>query len=107
MLCSGTFIQPATGSPTCVRSSAVFNCTIEVFVTNGVGFVIVDAQWSRNGVIITDSTPGHTLLRTGGRVTGLMVDSASLDDNGTVYSCTTDGSPADFTTSAVLNVVGG
>ena len=36
-----------------------------------------------------------------------MVDSTSLDDDGTVYSCTSNGSPADFTTSAVLDVVEG
>ena len=107
---SGTFIQPATGpSSVCVGGSAVFNCTVELFITAGIGFVMVDAAWSRNGVVITASTPGHILVRTGDsqRVTGLMVDSTSLDDDGTVYNCSTDGAPTDFTSSAELNVVGG
>ena len=109
----GTFIQPATtvgSSSVCVGSSQTFNCTVEAFI-EGIGFVITSAIWSRNGVIITDSTPHHTLLRTQHGlqpvVTGLMVDDTTLDDDGTVYSCTGSGAPDDFTTNVTLNVVGG
>ena len=92
-------------------SSQTFNCTTEVFISNGIGFAISSAIWSRNGSIITDSTPRHTLLRTQHGlqpvVTGLMVDDTTLDDNGTVYSCTTSGAPDDFISNVTLNVMGG
>ena len=110
----GTFIQPATAigsSSVCVRSSQTFNCTVEVYINSGIGFIIVDTVWTRDGVIITDSSPRHTLLRTqyGQRqvVTGLMVNDTTLDDDGAVYSCTIDGAPDDFISNVTLNVVGG
>ena len=91
-------------------SIQTFNCTVEAFI-EGVGFVISSTIWSRNGSIITDSTPHHTLLQTQHGlqpiVTGLMVDNTILDDDGTVYSCTVNGAPDDFTTNVTLNVVGG
>ena len=91
-------------------SSQTFNCTIEIFITS-FGFIIVDAIWSRNESIITDSTPRHTLLRTQHGfqpvVTGLMVDDTTLDDNDAVYSCTTSGAPDNFTSNVTLNVEGG
>ena len=94
----------------CVGGSQTFNCSIEVFIET-IGYVIPDALWIRDGDIITDSTPHHTLLRTniGQRptVTALMVDNTSLADNGTVYTCTANGAPADFTSNVTLNVVGG
>ena len=110
----GTFIRPATAvgsSSVCVGSSVTFNCTAEAFISSGVGFVIASAVWVRDGVIITDSTPRHTLLRTqhGYRpvVTGLTVDNTTLNDNGAVYTCTSDSAPDDFTSNVTLNVVGG
>ena len=110
----GTFVQPATtvgSSSVCVGSSQTFNCTIELFINSGVGFIIPDAVWSRNGSIITDSTPLHTLIRTEHEqrlvVTGLMVDSTTVEHNGAVYTCTTDGAPDNFTTNVILNVVRG
>ena len=106
--------QPATAagsSSVCVGSSQTFNCTVEVYINSGIGSIIVDAIWSRNGNVITDSTPRHTLIRTqherGSAVTGLMVDDITLDDDGAVYSCTGDNAPDDFTTNVTLNVVGG
>ena len=96
----------------CVGSSVIFNCTVEVIVagTN----IIISAQWRRNGdMIITDSTPDHTLIRTqptgapGPVVTGVMVDATTLDDNGIVYTCTADGAPDNFTSNVTLNVTGG
>ena len=109
----GTFVQPATtvgSSSVCVGSSQTFNCTVEEFI-NGVGFIIVGAVWSRNGSIITDSTPRHTLLRTQHGlhpvVTGVMVDNTTLDDDGAVYSCIAYGASDDFTTNVTLNVVRG
>ena len=92
----------------CVGSSQTFNCTVEVFISE-VGFVIANAVWTRDGVIITDSTPHHTLLRTQHGlqpvVTGLIVDNVTLDDNNTVYSCTTDGAPDEFISNVTLNVL--
>ena len=110
-LCLGTFIQQATGPPiVCIQNSVIFNCTAEAFIT-GIGFIVISAIWSRDGVVITDSTPRHTLLRTqhgfGPVVTGVMVDNTTLDDNGIVYTCTSDGAPDDFTTNVTLNVVAG
>ena len=94
----------------CVGSSQTFNCTVEVFI-NGIGFAIASSVWTRDGVVITESTPRYTLLRTqhglGPVVTGLMVDNTTLDDNGAVYTCTSDGAPDDFTSNVTLNVVGG
>ena len=91
-------------------SSQTFNCTVEAFI-EGVGFIIISAVWSRNGSIITDSTPHHTLLRTQHGlqpvVTGLMVDDTTLGDNGAVYSCTTNGAPDNFTSNVTLIVEGG
>ena len=110
----GTFIQPATTveSPSvCVGSSQTFNCTVKTFITAGIGYVITDAEWSRDGDVITDSTPHNTLLRTqhgyGPVVTGLMVDNVALIDNGTVYTCTAVDASDDITSNVTLNVVGG
>ena len=110
---TGTFIQPATAvgsSSVCVGSSVTFNCTIKAYI-DGIGFVLPDAVWIRNGVVITDDTPRHTLLRTQheGRqsITGVMVDNTTLDDNGIVYTCTTSGAPDDLTSNVTLSVVGG
>ena len=109
----GTFIQPATtvgSSSVCVGGSQTFNCTIEVYIIT-VGIVIPDAVWSRDGDIITDSTPRHTLLRTNieqrQTVTGLMVHNTTLDDIDAVYTCTADGAPGDFTSNVTLNIVEG
>ena len=81
-------------------SSQTFNCTIEVYITGGIGYAISDAVWRRNGVVITDSTPRHTLLRTrhglSPVVAGLMVDNTMMDDNGAVYTCTADAAPDDL-----------
>ena len=94
----------------CVGSSVTFNCTIQAYI-DGIGFIIPNAEWRRDGVVITDSTPHHTLLQTQheGRqsVTGVMVDNTTLDDNGIVYTCTTSGAPDDFTSNVTLSVVGG
>ena len=110
---TGTFIQPATAlgsSSECVGNSVSFNCTIETFL-EGFGSIIPDGVWRRDEVVITDSTPCHTLLRTQheGRqvVTGVMVDNTVLDDNGIVYTCTTSGAPDNFTSNVTLSVVGG
>ena len=109
----GTFILSATtfgSSSVCLGSSQIFNCTIEVFLTT-VGYAISGAVWSRNGSVITDSTPRHTLLRTQHGlhpvVTGLLVDNTILDDDGAMYSCTADGAPDNFISNVTLNVVGG
>ena len=91
-------------------SSVIFNCTVEIVVaeTN----VLVDAQWRRDGVVITNgSTPRHTLIQTQPRgtpiVTGVMVDNTTLNDNGIVYTCTAVGAPDNFTSDVTLNVTGG
>ena len=106
----GRFIQEPTGpSSVCEGSSVIFNCTIEIFVagTN----VSVNAVWRRDGDVITDSTPRHTLIQTqpgnAPIVTGLMVDNTTLNDSGIIYTCTADGVPANFTSNVTLNVTGG
>ena len=95
----------------CVGSSQTFNCIVKVFISGGIGFAISGTIWSRDGDIVNDSTPHHALLRThngyGLVVTGLLVDNTTLDDDGTVYSCTTYGAPDDFISNVTLNVVGG
>ena len=106
----GRFIQSATGpSSVCVGSSVIFNCTIEIVVAGS--NIFIDAQWRRDGVVITNMTPCHTLLQTQPRgtlrVTGVMVDSTTLDDNGTVYTCTAEDAPDNFTSNVTLNVTGG
>ena len=106
----GRFIQEATGpSIVCVGSSVIFNCTVEV-VVNGVN-ILINAQWRRDGVVITDSTPVHTLIRTqpgtSPIVTAVMVDNTTLSDNGIVYTCTADNAPDNFTSNVILNVTGG
>ena len=87
-----------------------FNCTIQAYIDE-FGFIIPNAEWRRDRVVITDSTPRHTLLRTQheGRqsVTGVMVDNTTLDDSGIVYTCTTAGASDNFTSNVTLSVVGG
>ena len=105
----GRFIQEATGpSIVCGGSSVIFNCTVG-FVVSGTN-VTVNAQWRRDGVVITDSTPGHTLIRTqhgdSPRITAVMVDSTTLSDNGIIYTCTADDTPDNFTSNVTLNVTG-
>ena len=92
----------------CVGSSVIFNCTVQVVIS---GFnIIVSAEWRRDGVVITNSTPGHTLIRTQPGltpiVTAVMVDTITLNDNGVVYTCTLDGAPDNFTSNVILNVTG-
>ena len=108
----GIFIQEATGpSIVCVGSSVIFNCTVEVEVVIVGTNVLVNAQWRRDGVVITDSTPGHTLIRTQPGVTpivtAVMVDNTTLDDNGIIYTCTADDASDNFTSNVTLNVTGG
>ena len=33
-----------------------------------------------------------------------MVDNSTLDDDGTVYTCTSEGAPEDFVSITILNV---
>ena len=108
----GRFIEEATGpSSVCVGSSVIFNCTVEVVII-GIN-IIVSAVWRRDGVVITNMTPHHTLIRTQPTsrgapiVTGVMIDNTSLDDNGIVYTCTVDGAPDNFISNVTLNVAGG
>jgi len=107
------FVQPATvthpSGCVCIRSNVTLNCTVRV---NSTGVTrIGNAEWRRNGVIITDSSSGHTLLRTEPEstpvITGLTVDSTILDDDGTVYTCTAENAPVDFISTITLNVAGG
>ena len=106
----GKFIQSATGpSSMCTGSSVIFNCTVEVVISDT--NVLVSAQWRRDGVVITNSTPRHTLIRTqpGNTpiVTAVMVDNTTLDDDDIVYTCTAAGAPDNFTSNVTLNVTGG
>ena len=108
------FVQPAKlidpiGN-VCVGTSTKLNCTVQI-IPGGVP-ITVDAEWRRNNVVINNNTPRHTLLETtseGGTLitTGLRVDDTKLNDNGAVYTCTTNGAPDNFNTSVILNVTGG
>lgn len=105
------FVQPATliGN-VCVGTSAILNCTVQI-IPAGVP-ITRNAEWRRNNVTISSSTHRHTLLQTTSEdgtliITGLRVDDTRLNDTGTVYTCTTNGAPDDFTSNVTLNVTGG
>ena len=87
-------------------NDVTFICTFRVLLSDGPGYVIPNALWRRNGVIVDTSTPGHTLLPTecGSIITGLMVTNTTLDGNST--GCTKD-TPDNFTSSVVLKSAGG
>jgi len=102
------FIQPATGPQSvCLGGGAILNCTIQLFAA-GLNFT-VNAEWIRNGVVITDRTPRHVLLRTqtedGLVITGLMINSTTVSDDKAVYTCSAPDNSA--ITTVVLNVTKG
>ena len=93
---SSTDISPSV----CVGRSATFNC---VFITNS---IIGNVVWRKDGIVITDSTPGYTLTKTQSSstvVTDLVVHNTTLGDDGT-YTCSDAGATI---CKIVLNVVGG
>ena len=105
------FNQPATGpSSVCEGSDVTLQCVI-VFSFNNTT-TIRDSVWSRNisGMITTISAqtpiPNHRLVfnSTTGAFTDLVITNVTLEDNNTVYVCSSTG--ATITSSVVLNVTG-
>jgi len=87
----------------CVGSSATFSCEL----TSGTTSEIV---WRKDGIVITDSTPGYTLIQTQSSstlVTDLVVHNTTLGDDGAVYTCFAATTAMKFSSTWVLNIVGG
>ena len=101
---SSAFSQPATGpSSVCGGSDVTLQCRV-VFNDNTIGSV-----WYRNGTSVrsgNDFIPNHnqTLNSTTGVFTDLVITNVTLEDDNTVYTCTSNGNG--ITSSVVLNVSG-
>ena len=99
------FSQPATGpSSVCEGSNVTLQCRI-MFNGNP-----RDSVWFRNGTEVrlmgNDFIPNHDVVfnSTTGARTDLVITNVTLEDNNTVYTCSsTDDS---ITSSVVLNVSG-
>jgi len=71
------------GSSACVGSRATLSC---IFTTSS---VIGNVVWRKDGIVITDSTPGYTIIQNPSSstlVTVLLVHNTTLGDDGT-YTC--------------------
>jgi len=91
------------GGSACVGNSATLSCSI---TTNSV----INVVWRKDGIVITDSTPGYTLIQTQSSstlVTGVVVHNTTLDDDGAAYTCSAATDTMQFYSLIVLNVVGG
>ena len=106
------FSQPATGpSSVCEGSDVTLQCVVVLNNSDNTATVL-STLWSRNinGMITAISTltpiPNHRLVfnSTTGAFTDLVITNVILEDDNTVYSCTTVG--ATITSSVVLNVTG-
>ena len=66
----------------------------------------------RNGINISNSTPGYTYITEHNNasqqvVTGLMVDNTTVGDNGTMFTCSpNDANHMNLTSTAILNITG-
>ena len=98
------FSQPATGpSSVCEGSDVTLQCRI-VFNGNP-----QNAEWYRNGILVrvgNDFIPNHNqiLNSTTGALTDLVIGDVMLEDDNTVYSCSSTNDA--ITSSVVLNVSG-
>ena len=112
MYFSLAFTQPATGpSSVCEGSDVTLLCVI--VLNNPDNTVTVQPTvWSRNinGMVTAISTqtpiPNHRVMfnSTTGGFTDLVITNVTLEDDNSVYSCTTVG--ANIVSSVVLNVTG-
>ena len=103
------FEKPATGpGHVCAYTSVQLHCTV-TFTLDGGTVLVRDAAWKVNGTIITHSSPNYVLLKNSNRpsqIVGLQINHAHPQDNGTVYTCTDDLAPDNFTSFAILNITG-
>ena len=106
------FIQSATGpSSVCEGSDVTLQCVVALNNPDNTTSVR-DTVWSRNigGVVTTITTqgpiPNHRLVfnSTIRVFTDLVITNVTLEDNKTVYSCSSTG--ATISSSVVLNVTG-
>jgi len=94
-------------SSVCVGSSATLKCNFTATSA------IVNVVWRKesDGIVITDSTPGYTVIQTQSSstqvATGLVVHNTTLGDNGTAYTCSATIAAMELSRTMVLNVVGG
>ena len=95
-------LQPAAGpNIICKGSDVTLQCVV---VLNGVPVNII---WRRNGTLVdTNVLTNHQIVfnSTYNAFTDLVITNVGLEDDSTVYECTTAGS--DITSSIVLNVTG-
>ena len=98
--------RPFVGMPSeaCVGDNVTFTC--EVLFANGGSPVLTTAVIARDGAVIRDNTPNHTLLVSGPNTVGVIVSNVTLDDNDIVYTCDANTAPDDFESSLILNVTG-
>ena len=103
------FLTSASGPHrVCKNNNAKFHCIVTLVLDNG-SAILQDAVWKKNGIKLFPGTPGHSFIRSSKsprRIIGVEVIKVQLSDNGTVYTCTAEQSPTDFTSNATLNVTG-
>ena len=108
------FRQEATGpSSVCEGSDVTLQCVV-IFTSSGGVVVEQSTIWSRNGMSIIETfnssgtfyIPNHTQLvdPDTGLPSDLVITNVRLEDDNTVYTCTTTGSS--ITSSLMLNVIG-
>ena len=109
LYCSLAFSQRASGpSSVCEGSDVTLQCVI-VRTNPDNAVTVPDTVWIRiiNGMLTPVTTiPSHRVVfnSTTGAFTDLVITNVTLEDDNTVYSCTTTG--AAITSSVVLNVIG-
>ena len=110
---SSAFSQPATGpSSVCEGSDVTLQCVIIQTNPNNMT-VVTTTIWSRNGMPVQVNNgsgnffiPNHSTVfnSTTGAITDLVITDVTLEDDNTVYTCTS--ASASMTSSLVLNVTG-
>ena len=101
------FSQPATGpSSVCEGSDVTLQCVIVINNPDNTT-TVQSSVWTvaPDGILAT-TLPNHRVVfnSTTGGFTDLVITNVTLEDNNTVYSCTSTG--AIITSSVVLNVTG-
>ena len=102
--------QTATGpSSVCKGSDVTLQCVIVI----NPGNIVQPTVWGRDGMPVqvtntsgTFTLPNHNQVfnSTTGGFTDLVITNVTLEDDNTVYTCTSTG--ANITSSVVLNVTG-
>jgi len=103
------FEKPATGpGHVCSYTTVQLHCTV-TFILDGGAVIVRDATWKINGTTINQSIPNYVMLKNSNRpsqIVGLQINHALPHDNGTVYTCTDNLAPDNFTSFAILNITG-